>query len=165
MPGNETILHSVPCTQNQNIADIKSDLRKIHKIIDGNGENGMKTDIAIIKEKLSGTMEVNTELEITRRVNEHKEKIRKEYEAKKNVRFGKTAQVIGLVFTGIAVITSLVLGVLSLSNTKKIPTVEDRLVNEVRNLDGVSGVRRSIDGDTYLRWRDEMGLTDSIRIR
>jgi len=165
---SSTVMHSVPCTQSQNIVDIKNDINGLHKIIDGNGAKGMKTDIALliestehIKKKLSGTMEVNTELEIIRRVREQEEKIRKDFEDKKNVRFSKAAKIIGLVFTGIAVCTSLILGVLSFVNTKKIPIVEDKLTNEIRLMDGVSKQSRS----GYVKYRDNVGFTDSIKVQ
>jgi len=122
---SSTVMHSVPCTQSQNIADIKKDINKLHEIIDGNGKDGMRTDIALLKEntdhikkKLSGTMEVNTELEITRRVREREREIREEFEAKKNIKFSKAVKIIGLVFTAIAVFASVILGIL---NFIKIP--------------------------------------------
>jgi len=170
MPGKDssTVMHSVPCAQNQNIADIKSDLNSLHEIIDGNGKQGMKTHIALlmesteqIRKKLSGTMEVNTELEITRRVREQEEKLRKEFEDKKNVKFSKAVKIIGLIFTVIAVCTSVTLGVLSFINTNKIPVVEDKLTNEIRLMDGVS--KQSRGG--YVKYQDSMGFTDSVKVQ
>ena len=165
--GSPSVMHSVSCVQSQNIADIKCDISKIHEIIDGNGKIGMKTDIALLKEnteyikkKLSGTMEVNTELEIARRVREREEELKKEFEAKKNIKFSKTVKIIGLVFTVIAVCTSVTLGVLSYINTNKIPVVEDKLTNEIRLMDGVS---KEIRG--YVKYRDTMGFTDSVKVR
>ena len=165
---SSTVMHSVPCVQNQNIADIKNDINRLHKIIDGNGEKGMKTDIALliesteyIKQKLSGAMEVNTELEITRRVREQEEKLRKEFENRMNVRISKTLKVIGLVFTVIAVCSSVTLGILSFINTKKIPDVEEKITNEIRLMDGVPKETRG----GYVKYRDAVGFTDSVKVR
>ena len=165
---SSTVMHSVPCTQSQNIADIKKDINKLHEIIDGNGKDGMRTDIALLKEntdhikkKLSGTMEVNTELEITRRVREREEELKKEFEDRKNVKFSKTLKIIGLVFTVIAVCTSVTLGILSFINTNKIPVVEEKITNEIRLMDGVSKETR---GGT-VKYRDINGFTDSVKVR
>ena len=40
----------------------------------------------------------------------------------------------------------------------------DTLRNEIRLRDGVSGVSRSIDGDAFLKFKNDFGIKDSIKL-
>jgi hypothetical protein len=106
--------HSNPCVQEIRIGHLEGDVKQINtnidrlfEIIDGNGKPGMKTDLKIacltieqIEKKLSAKVEIETELEIQRRVAAEAQKIKEKYEAKKIKR-------IELFLAGIAILISL----------------------------------------------------------
>ena len=117
----------VECIQKDNIenikldiTEIKDDVKKLHSVIEGNGQMGMRTDMALIKqtvgeirEKVSGNTEVRNEIEITRRV---KDRIAEQ----KNLKFSKTMKIIGLIFVALSLIISLIINFTNFGQTIQI---------------------------------------------
>jgi hypothetical protein len=94
--------HTIPCSQVDNIAHLKNDIaelkesnRKIFNVIDGNGSGkGMKTDLALVVQKLSkmeewasSQGEINIEIEVQKRVKDELERKQVVQEDKKIKKF------------------------------------------------------------------------------
>ena len=119
--------HNVPCIQVDNIRhlagdqqEIKSNVQKLFNIIDGNGNTGMKTDVARlvdsvdhIKEMVSFNSELRIEQEVQLRVKNKEDELRKgllnNVDRKKSSLWNKT----GIVIAAISAIIILVFQILN----------------------------------------------------
>jgi hypothetical protein len=121
--------HAQRCIQIENVKNLKENIDAIKAsqhtlqiILQGNGDGkgGMVTDVALIcktietiEGKLSVTAEVNTELEIQRRVAIEIAKAKQALSDGAQKRKLSTMQLIGLVFAGLVFVSSLVFNVLN----------------------------------------------------
>jgi len=141
--------HSVPCTQEDNISNMKSDINEIkadvkslHTTIDGNGKPGMKTDLALlvsdvsyIKKKLSASAEIDNELEIQRRVVVEVEKREKDRQDVKFKKKGLSFQTIATIVGALSFIVMAIFAILNYELNKKthsdIGTVKSDVENSI----------------------------------
>ena len=119
--------HNVPCIQVDNIRhlagdqqEIKSNVQKLFNIIDGNGNPGMKTDVARlvdsvdhIKEMVSFNSELRIEQEVQLRVKNKEDELKKgllnNVDRKKSSLWNK----IGIVIAAISAVIILVFQILN----------------------------------------------------
>ena len=119
--------HNVPCIQVDNIRhlasdqqEIKSNVQKVFNIIDGNGNPGMKTDVARlidsvdhIKEMVSFNSELRIEQEVQLRVKNKEDELKKgllnNVDRKKSSLWNK----IGIVIAAISAVIILVFQILN----------------------------------------------------
>ena len=127
-PRTKTTMH-IHCTQEENI-------RRLNEIIvgDGHPEDGlafkvgrMADSVDEIKMKLSAASDIEKEMEIIRRVDAEKEKLKKEFEGKKSLKFGKVTKIVGLVLGGLTIIAMFVLNLIEHRNTSGIPILEKKV--------------------------------------
>jgi len=139
------------------ILNIQNKVNETHLLVAGNGDpekglcrqvallnerqGGMSTTLNEIKKSLSGTVEVEKELEIQKRVLQETDKIQ-------NLRFSKKSTVISLIFSGLMLFISLVFSYINSqhgSETKKIVTDTKAEVDMIN-----TPVTDTRSGKTYL---------------
>ena len=147
------------------ICEQKENIRKINEMLVGNGhpEDGLafkvrrmydtseeiKKQVGEIREKLSSVAEVNTELEIQRRISIKVSEL-------KNIKLDKGVKVAGIFIAALILISSFFLGVLNYQHTRGIPglkTEVDMINTPVRTRDG------------SIQWWPSGVVIDSIKLR